>query len=126
MTFDTCQWFIELKRHKRLPQRTLQYLVKIPKGGTLPHPLGNTIMRWNKLIFLCYLFHRWHMFPPPKDIILLALSSSACEMLLFIKGRLQILQEQLASSIFNTIWKNLAQALNKCIYEEVGILQLFR
>ena len=62
------------------------------------------------------------MFPPPKDIILLALSSSACEMLLFIKGRLQILQEQLARSIFNMIWKNLAQALNLCIYEEVRIL----
>ena len=41
-------------------------------------------------------------------------------MLLFIKGRFQILQEQLASSIFSMIWKNLAQALNKCIYEEVG------
>jgi len=62
------------------------------------------------------------MFPPPRDIILLALSSSACEMLLFIKGRLQILQEQLASTIFNTVWKNLAQDLNKCIYEEVRIL----
>ena len=62
------------------------------------------------------------MFPPPKDIILLTLSSSACEMLLFIKGRLQILQEQLASSVFNMIWKNLARALNQCIYEEVRIL----
>lgn len=93
---------------------------------SLPRPLGNTIMQWNKLIFLFHLFNRWHMFLPTKDIILLALSSSACEMLLFIKGRLQILQEQLASSIFNTIWKNLAQALNKCIYEEVGLLQLFR
>jgi len=66
-----------------------------------------------------YKKEKWHMFPPPKDIILLALSSSACEMLLFIKGRLQILQEQLASIIFNMIWKNLAQALNKCIYEEI-------
>lgn len=66
-----------------------------------------------------YKKEKWHMFPPPKDIILLTLSSSACEMLLFIKGRLQILQDQLASSIFNTIWKNLAQALNNCIYEEI-------
>lgn len=68
----------------------------------------------------CNLLFRWHTFPPRKDVILLTLSSSACEMLLFIKGRFQILQEQLASSIFSIIWKNLAQALNKCIYEEVS------
>ena len=64
--------------------------------------------------------YRWHTFPSPKDVILLTLSSSACEMLLFLKGRFQILQEQLASNIFSVIWKHLAQALNKFIYEEVG------
>ena len=43
-------------------------------------------------------------------------------MLLFIKGRLQILQEQLAAGIFSVMWKNLAQALNKFIYEEVRVV----
>ena len=66
------------------------------------------------------LFHfRWHIFPHPKDVLLLTLSSSACEMLLFVKGRFQILREQLASSIFSVVWKQLAQALNKFIFEEV-------
>lgn len=41
-------------------------------------------------------------------------------MLLFLKGRFQILQEQLASTIFSAIWKDLAKALNKFIYDEVG------
>lgn len=50
----------------------------------------------------------------------MTLSSSACEMLLFLKGRFQILQEQLASTIFSAIWKDLAKALNKFIYNEVG------
>lgn len=50
----------------------------------------------------------------------MTLSSSACEMLLFLKGRFQILQEQLASTIFSAIWKDLAKALNKFIYDEVG------
>jgi len=69
-----------------------------------------------------YKKEKWHIFPPPKDILLLTLSSSACEMLLFLKGRLQILQEQLASNVFSVMWKDLAQALNKFVYEEI-ILQ---
>ncbi|XP_022790195.1 RAD50-interacting protein 1-like [Stylophora pistillata] len=66
-----------------------------------------------------YKKEKWHTFPSPKDVILLTLSSSACEMLLFLKGRFQILREQLASTIFSVIWKNLAKALNKFIYNEI-------
>ncbi|KAM7441469.1 RAD50-interacting protein 1 [Porites harrisoni] len=69
-----------------------------------------------------YKKEKWHVFPHPKDVLLLTLSSSACEMLLFVKGRFQILREQLASSIFSVVWKQLAQALNKFIFEEI-ILQ---
>ena len=50
----------------------------------------------------------------------MSLSASACEMLLFLKGRLQILQEQLATSIFSIMWKDLSQALNTFIFEEVN------
>ena len=69
---------------------------------------------------IIHLFHfRWHILAHPKDVLLLTLSSSACEMLLFVKGRFQILREQLASSIFSVVWKQLAQALNEFIFEEV-------
>ena len=98
----------------------IRYTKDVSIECTVPRPWG--IQTYCGSSLLLYLIYRWHMFPPPRDIILLALSSSACEMLLFIKGRLQILQEQLASTIFNTVWKNLAQDLNKCIYEEVRIL----
>ncbi|XP_068762247.1 RAD50-interacting protein 1-like [Montipora capricornis] len=66
-----------------------------------------------------YKKEKWHTFPPPKDVLIMSLSSSACEMMLFLKGRLQILQEQLAGSIFNILWKDLSQALNKFIFEEI-------
>ena len=69
---------------------------------------------------LLFCLDRWHTFPPPKDVLIMSLSSSACEMMLFLKGRLQILQEQLAGSIFNLLWKDLSQALNKFIFEEVN------
>ncbi|XP_074606073.1 RAD50-interacting protein 1-like isoform X2 [Acropora palmata] len=69
-----------------------------------------------------YKREKWHTSPPPKDVLLLSLSSSACEMLLFVKGRLQILQEQLADRIFNSLWKVISQTLNMFIFEEI-ILQ---
>ena len=72
------------------------------------------------VFFLC--LDRWHTSPPPKDVLLLSLSSSACEMLLFVKGRLQILQEQLAGRIFNSFWKVISQALNMFIFEEVNFI----
>ena len=43
-------------------------------------------------------------------------------MLLFVKGRLQILQEQLAGRIFNSFWKVISQALNMFIFEEVNFI----
>lgn len=43
-------------------------------------------------------------------------------MLLFVKGRLQILQEQLAGRIFNSFWKVISQALNMFIFKEVNFI----
>ena len=43
-------------------------------------------------------------------------------MLLFVKGRLQILQEQLADRIFNSLWKVISQTLNMFIFEEVNFI----
>jgi hypothetical protein len=49
----------------------------------------------------------------------MALSSGACEFLLFLKDRLKRLERQLARALFFTLWQSLAQALNKLIYTQV-------
>lgn len=62
---------------------------------------------------------RWHSLPSPKDLALMALSSGACELLLFLKDRLKKLERQLARTLFSTLWQRLAQELNNVIYKEV-------
>lgn len=49
----------------------------------------------------------------------MALSSGACELLLFLKDRLKKLERQLARALFSTLWQRLAQELNNVIYKEV-------
>ncbi|KAK3717328.1 hypothetical protein QZH41_011566, partial [Actinostola sp. cb2023] len=66
-----------------------------------------------------YKKERWHSLPSPKDFAVMALSSSACDWLLFLKDRLKTLELQLAQGLFSTLWQRLAQALNKVIYQKV-------
>ncbi|XP_031574184.1 RAD50-interacting protein 1-like isoform X2 [Actinia tenebrosa] len=66
-----------------------------------------------------YKRERWHSLPSPKELAVMALSSGACDLLLFLKDRLKNFERQLARALFSTLWQRLAQELNNVIYKEV-------
>ena len=64
---------------------------------------------------------RWLALPTQKEVVSLALSTSACEMLLVLKGALHRVEQLLSRIIFNQFWPPLAEGLNKFIYEDVSV-----
>lgn len=68
--------------------------------------------------------HRWLALPAQKEIVSLALSTSACEMLLILKGSLHCVEQLLSKIIFNQFWPLLAEGLNRFIYEDVSVKYL--
>ncbi|KAI0223719.1 RAD50-interacting protein 1 [Lamellibrachia satsuma] len=72
-----------------------------------------------------YRWNKWLALPAQKEIVSLALSTSACEMLLILKGSLHCVEQLLSKIIFNQFWPLLAEGLNRFIYEDVILTNHF-
>jgi len=62
---------------------------------------------------------RWVGMPSPKEIVSPALSTSACEMMLVLRERLQRVEQLLAKPLFMLVWQRVAEVLNAFFYEQV-------
>ncbi|KAK2166892.1 hypothetical protein LSH36_34g08179 [Paralvinella palmiformis] len=62
---------------------------------------------------------RWVGMPSPKEIVSPALSTSACEMMLVLRERLQCVEQLLAKPLFMLVWQRVAEVLNAFFYEQV-------
>ena len=51
----------------------------------------------------------------------MVLSSSACDMMLFLKDKLQFLETNLSNVVFSNLWRGVAEALDGFIYKEVEL-----
>ncbi|KAK2176865.1 hypothetical protein NP493_625g01069 [Ridgeia piscesae] len=72
-----------------------------------------------------YRWNKWLALPAQKEVVSLALSTSACEMLLILKGSLHCVEQLLSKIIFNHFWPSLAEGLNRFIYEDVILTNHF-
>ncbi|XP_057317633.1 RAD50-interacting protein 1-like [Hydractinia symbiolongicarpus] len=66
-----------------------------------------------------YKAERWHGLPSFKDYIVSVLSNNACDMLLFIKVNLHMLEEKLFFDVFQKVWKHVAKVVDQLIFKEV-------
>ncbi|XP_071948017.1 RAD50-interacting protein 1-like [Antedon mediterranea] len=72
-----------------------------------------------------YLKEKWFSLPSVKDLAAQSVTFSACEMLLFVKDNLHLLQEQLCLSLFKICWRLMAEGINKFLYEEMILCNQF-
>ncbi|ESO09658.1 hypothetical protein HELRODRAFT_195046 [Helobdella robusta] len=62
---------------------------------------------------------RWLALPSHKEFISLALSNSACHMFKTLKVQLDSMETLLNNSLFNVLWRDVADLLDKFIYENI-------
>lgn len=67
-----------------------------------------------------FLFARWMALPSHKEYTAMALSGSACEMLLILKDHLHNVEALLSKSLFAIFWNQLAETVNRFIFSEVS------
>jgi len=66
-----------------------------------------------------YRNEKWHALPPLRDYIMPGLSPAGCDMMLFIKEQLYLLEQKLCPEVFEEIWKQSARVIDKLIFAEV-------
>lgn len=66
-----------------------------------------------------YKSETWQALPPLKDYVVPTLSSGACDIMLFIKEHLHLLEEKLCPDIFNRVWKQATYMIDNLIFKEV-------
>jgi len=66
-----------------------------------------------------YKSETWQSLPPIKDYIKPSLSSGACDMMLYIKEHLHLLEERLCPDVFDKVWKQFTTTIDQLIFSEI-------
>ena len=61
----------------------------------------------------------WHSLPPRKDLAITSLSSSLCDMVVYLRDVLEKMKQELADCLFTCFWKQLAEDLSTFLFDEV-------
>ena len=70
------------------------------------------------IVIFCF-FSSWHSLPPHKDLAITSLSSSLCDMIIYLREVLDKLKQELVDCLFTCFWKQLAEDLSGFLFDEV-------
>ena len=64
-------------------------------------------------------YYRWQVMVARDDAVSLELTSSACDMLGTLRQQLEVIQQELAGSLFQPLWMRVAENIDQYLYKEV-------
>ncbi|XP_028395357.1 RAD50-interacting protein 1-like [Dendronephthya gigantea] len=67
----------------------------------------------------------WHSLPSHKDLAITSLSSSLCDMIIYLRDILRKLKQEMADCLFTSLWKQLATDLSEFLFNEVVLKSHF-
>ena len=71
------------------------------------------------------IFYSWHSLPKIKDYVVPLLSSGACNIMLFIKEHLNLLEEKCYNDVFEKVWRHFCYAIDELLFDEVCVALVF-
>jgi hypothetical protein len=66
-----------------------------------------------------YKREKWQVMAAREDIVSLELTSSACDMLATLRQQLEVIQQELAISLFQPLWMRVAENIDQYLYKEI-------
>ena len=73
----------------------------------------------NVLTFYSYCSLSWHSLPSQKELAITSLSSSLCDVIVYLREILDKMKQELVDSLFIRFWKQLAEESSEFLFHEV-------